>query len=321
MASMRSPQHTLKVILGHLVPTSTSSDELAARKEQLKKAKELCKELAASRSCAPILVRTAWHDSGTYDKANANLPWPDAGGAVGSIITDHEIHAPPNAGLKKAVALYLKPIKDQVPLVSWADLIQMASATAIEVAGGPKINMRYGRLDGVPKPVPPPFGLPDAKAPFGGPLKNASDPAEHLRYVFYKYGMTDGEIVALSGAHTLGRAFKDRSGTVEEGYTGGTKYTAKGAANLEKSETAGGRSWTKDWLKFDNSYFTDMAKQDQECIAFETDKVLMTDPGFRTFFADFANSQESFFSAYAAAHKKLSELGSKFEPAEGISGI
>lgn len=316
-----SPQRTLRVILGHIAPCSCSSDDLEKKKEQLLKAKQLCKELVLSKSCAPILVRTAWHDSGTYDKANAGKPWPEAGGAIGSIITEHEINAPPNAGLKKAVTMYLKPIKDQVPLVSWADLIQMASATAIEVAGGPNIPMKYGRVDGVPKPVPPPFGLPDALPPFGGPLKNASDPAEHLRYVFYKYGMDDRDIVALSGAHTLGRAFKDRSGTVEEGYTGGTAYTKKGAANLEKSETAGGRSWTKNWLKFDNSYFADMAKADPDCVAFPTDKVLVTDPGFKPHFELFAKDEAAFFAAYAHSHKKLSELGSKFDPPAGITGI
>jgi L-ascorbate peroxidase len=41
----------------------------------------------------------------------------------------------------------LQPIKDQVPNVSWADLMQMASALAVEDAGGPKIDMRYGRED------------------------------------------------------------------------------------------------------------------------------------------------------------------------------
>lgn len=33
------------------------------------------------------------------------------------------------------------------PLVSYADLYQMASAVSIEHAGGPKINMKYGRKD------------------------------------------------------------------------------------------------------------------------------------------------------------------------------
>merc|ERR1712187_980844 len=111
---------------------------------------------------------------------------------------------------------------------------------------------------------------------------------------------------------TIGRAFKDRSGTVEEGYLSGTAYTSKGCPVLEKSETAGGRSWTKNWLKFDNSYFTDMSKNDPDCITFPTDAVLMTDPGFKPHFDLFARDQAAFFAAYAQSHKKLSELGTKW---------
>jgi len=299
----------------------------AAEKQKraaLLKAQRMVRELIAKKSAGPILVRLAWHDSGTYDKSRATMPWPDAGGAVGSIRFDHEILAGPNAGLKKAINAYLKPIKDQVPDISWADLIQMASAASIEGMGGPKIPMRYGRLDGEPKHVDPPFGLPDAKPPFGGGakgLKNPEDPAEHLRFVFYKYGMNDRDIVALSGAHTIGRAFKDRSGTVEEGYLGGTVYTKRGCPYLENSETAGGRSWTKDWLTFNNSYFTDMLSNDADTLSFPTDLVLMDDPGFAPHFREFAGSEAAFFTAYAASHQKLSELGSKFEPPKGISGI
>merc|ERR1712217_480338 len=122
----------------------------------------------------------------------------------------------------------------------------------------------------------------------------------------------DRDIVALSGAHTLGRAFKDRSDTVAEGYTSGTAYTAKGCPFLQNSETAGGRPWTKTWLTFDNTYFSEMAAQDKNCISFHTDKVLMTDPGFKQHFAEFARSEAAFFEQYAKSHKKLSELGAKF---------
>ena len=285
--------------------------EAAKRYEAaLNKARELCTRLVAEKSCAPILVRLAWHDSGTFDNREEK-PWPEMGGAIGSIRTAHEINAGPNAGLKGALDSLLRPIKQACPQLSWADLIQLASATAIEASGGPKIPMTYGRVDGLPsEPMPAPFGLPDAKPPFGGP--EPDDPAAHLRYVFYKYGMDDRDIVALSGAHTLGRAFKDRSGAVDDGFDGGSEYTKKGCPFLQNSKTTGGRPWTKHWLKFDNSYFTDMPEDDPECVAFPTDKVLMSDPDFKAHFVEFAESQSAFFKQYAVSHKKLSELGSKF---------
>ena len=104
--------------------------------EELKKAKALVKELVKEKSCAPILVRLAWHDSGTYDNRETKS-WPEMGGAIGSIRTTHEITAGPNAGLKTALDGLLAPIKKVCPSLSWADLIQLASATAIEVSGGP----------------------------------------------------------------------------------------------------------------------------------------------------------------------------------------
>jgi len=285
------------------------------KKADLQKAKGLVVDLVKAKSCAPILVRLAWHDSGTFDKANAGKAWPNAGGAIGSIITDHEINAGPNAGLKKAITAYLQPIKDAVPGVSWADLIQLASATAIEVEGGPKIPMKYGRKDGVPSELQPaPFGLPG--------VCFDEDPVAHLKKVFYKYNMDDKDIVTLSGAHTLGRAFKDRSGTVQEGSTGPfTEYTKRGCPMMASSLTAGGRSWTKNWTKFDNSYFSDMSKNDPQCIAFPTDTCLMKAPEFKPHFEQFAKDQNSFFEAYKVSHKKLSELGCAFDPPEGITGV
>ena len=72
-------------------------------------------------------------------------------------------------------------------------------------------------------------------------------------------GFDDREIVALSGAHTIGRAFAERSGTVSEGYgpKKGSVYTkpthvARGDGK-KGIGMAGGRSWTKQWLTFDNS--------------------------------------------------------------------
>jgi cytochrome c peroxidase len=48
-----------------------------------------------------------------------------------------------------------------------------------------------------------------------GRLPDASKTQKHLRDIFYRMGFNDQEIVALSGAHALGRCHTDRSG-----YTG-----------------------------------------------------------------------------------------------------
>lgn len=217
------------------------------------------REFIDEENCHPILVRLAWHDSGTYDASLAHR-WPECGGANGSIRFDVELAHGANAGLKKAV-LYLEPFKEKFSGLSWADLIQLAGATALELAGGPRSPVRYGRVDvESPAGCPPEGRLPSAYPPFPGGV----DAATHLRQVFGRMGFSDAEIVALSGAHTLGRAFKERSGAVSEGYgkDAATRFThpdtnrprADGAKGLGMP---GGRSWTERWLAFDNSYYTD----------------------------------------------------------------
>jgi len=282
-------------------------------------------EFINDTNCAPILIRLAWHDSGNFDKRISE--WPACGGANASIRFQPELGFGANAGLVKAVS-YLKKFKEKYPDVSWADLIQMASATAVEVTGGPVIAMKYGRLDAPDASACPDpksrgtgdnAGLPDAMAPFGC---GATDAPTHLRNIFYRMGFDDEGIVALSGAHTLGRAFKDRSGTVDNSYgdKGATKYTkseciARGDG-AEGVGMSGGKSWTSNWLTFDNSYFQYLKKQkDEDLIWFPTDAALHKDEKFKEFFDRFAESQVAFFESYATAHKKLSELGSKFEGA------
>jgi L-ascorbate peroxidase len=162
-------------------------------------------------------VRLAWHDSGTYDASIA--AWPACGGANGSIRFGVELEHNANAGLIKGVTVYLAPIAKRHPSISYADLLQLASATSVAHAGGPVIPMRYGRVDAPTEAQCPESGrLPDAAAPFGGDTPMAApDAATHLRKVFYRMGFNDAEIVALSGAHTIGRAFKERSGTTPHG--------------------------------------------------------------------------------------------------------
>jgi len=125
----------------------------------------------------------------------------------------------------------------------------------------------------------------------------------------------DEEIVALSGAHTFGRAYKDRSGEGAEKtkFTDGSKQMR--FDGKEAKYQPGGSPWTEKWLIFDNSYFQTIPDPDSdpELLKLSTDCTLFDDDDFKPFAEKFRDSQEAFFESYAKAHKKLSELGSKFE--------
>nr|ABB88581.1 ascorbate peroxidase [Ulva fasciata] len=274
--------------------------------EQLEGATAAIKELIAAKACGPILIRLAWHDAGTYDDSIGAAAWPKCGGANGSIRFDPEILHGANAGLKNALIL-LEPIKAQFPEVGYADLFQLASATAVEVMGGPTIPMKYGRKDATgPDMCHPEGNLPAGAAPW----PTGGDAAGHLRAVFHRMGLSDQDIVALSGAHCVGRAHASRSGLCHKAET---KYTAAGACPMGTAAT-GGASWTPEWTKFDNSYFQVVKDpKDEELLALETDTVLFKDPEFLKYAEKYAEDQDAFFADYAVSHAKLSELGVAWE--------
>lgn len=285
---------------------ATAPADVSAWKQQLKGARADVEALIRSTHANPILVRLAWHDSGTYDSSVAQA-WPKPGGATASIRFKPEISHGANAGLQGAIDL-IEPIKQKYPMVSYADLYQMASAVAVEVAGGPHIPLRYGRLDAdSPEDCTPDGRLPSAGHPFGDGSKT---PADHLRRVFYRMGLDDKDIVALSGAHTLGRARPERSGWgVEQ-----TKYTKDGPGK------PGGQSWTVDWLTFNNGYFKEVkAKRDTDLLILPTDAAVFEDDKFRPYAEKYAEDEAAFFKEYVESHLKLSELGSKFADGTAVT--
>mmetsp|Transcript_17654 Transcript_17654/g.29980 ORF Transcript_17654/g.29980 Transcript_17654/m.29980 type:complete len:294 (-) Transcript_17654:196-1077(-) len=271
--------------------------------------KKHVRDFINEQNCHPIMVRLAWHDSGTY--CARMKKW----GADGSIRFKEELAHGANAGLAKAMS-FVEGFKKKFPELSYADIIQMASAEAISLAGGPEIKMRYGRKDAEQAAVD--GHLPAAMPPF----PSGGDAAGHLRAVFGRMGFSDRDIVALSGAHTIGRAFKGRSGVTDCGFgKAGTRYTSNEnhcARNDGKKGLGmlGGKSWTKNWISFDNSYFKE--KPCPDLLLLPTDDAVRRDPSFRPHFERYARSQYEFFADYAAAHQRLSELGSTFVYPGGV---
>jgi L-ascorbate peroxidase len=268
--------------------------------------------------------------------------WPYCGGANGSIRFDSDLQDSSNSGLAMAVAM-LAPCKQKYPLVSWADLIQMSAVASVHTAQGPFIDLAYGRED-VPidirdmsesqerrfqkkwKPksvtkvtsedmlkrnfprVFPPYPIGEQSA------------AIHLRVFFNRLGLKAQEGVVLCGGHTLGRAFKDRTGVCpfgsgDQGATIFTKSTAPTESMEIKTGIAGGGSWTKNWLKFDNSYFRRPLEdaQNAQLVWLPTDQALIEDAEFRQYFSLYAHDQDRFFVDFMRAFQKISEFGAKFK--------
>ncbi|XP_047943624.1 L-ascorbate peroxidase 3 [Salvia hispanica] len=228
------------------------------------RARRELRALISNKNCAPIMLRLAWHDAGTYD-VNTKT-----GGPNGSIRNEEEYAHGANSGLKIALE-FCEQVKSKCPKITYADLYQLAGVVAVEVTGGPTVSFVPGRKD-------------SKISPKEGRLPDANKGVPHLKEVFYRMGLSDKDIVALSGGHTLGRAHPERSGF--EG------------------------AWTKEPLKFDNSYFQELLKGESEgLLKLSTDLALLDDPDFRRYVELYAKDEDAFFRDYAESHKKLSELG------------
>merc|ERR1719184_328818 len=127
MASRNLHRNRLSKIVGHLHPNNVSAenDYIVKYRERLRALRQELFAFIDEINCNPILVRLAWHDSGTFDRTIGTNKFPLCGGANGSIRFDQELSHGANAGLKKAIN-YLKPFKQRFPEISWSDLIQLA---------------------------------------------------------------------------------------------------------------------------------------------------------------------------------------------------
>ncbi|KAF5637072.1 heme-binding peroxidase [Fusarium sp. NRRL 25303] len=240
-------------------------------------------------SAGPVLVRLAWHSSGTYDVTT------DTGGSNGAGMRyEAEGGDPANAGLQNA-RLFLEPIKRLHPWITYSDLWTLAGVTAIRAMGGPEIDWLPGRTD----------FTDDSKLPPRGRLPDAAQGADHIRDIFYRMGFNDREIVALSGAHSLGRCHTENSGFEGKWVNNPTRFSNQ-YFRLLLSE-----KWTEKTVP--ESGVTQFSSVDpdteEELMMLPTDIALTTDPEFSKYVRLYAEDKELFFNDFKAAFAKLLELG------------
>eukprot|EP00887_Chlorella_sp_A99_P004348 scaffold15.g4348.t1 len=259
-------------------------------------------------SYGPVLVRLAWHSSGTYDKNTGESGGHrGTGGSNGATMRfAPEANWGANAGLAVARDL-LEPVKRKHPWISYSDLWTLGGAVAVEAMGGPHIPWRPGRSDKEENAIP----LPDGRLP------DAGKDAKHIRDVFYRHGgvavlqmgFDDQEIVALSGAHTLGRCHVDRSG-----FDGPWTNAPTTFSNLYFVELVENKWHKRKWdgpLQYQDKSNTLMM--------LPTDMWLVWDKKFRKHTSEYAKDQDKFFADFAAAFSKLLQAAchSRHPPAVG----
>lgn len=134
--------------------------------------------------------------SGTY---NPNAPPGQQGGCNGSIL--YELDWVSNGGLQRFAFPWVwagKQIMDKAypGVLSWADCIALSAAAGVKNAGGPYVNVGYGRPDS---------GVAD---PFTGVSAQTEITKDWtlgpLLAQWQSFGWTASELCILSGAHTFG---------------------------------------------------------------------------------------------------------------------
>jgi L-ascorbate peroxidase len=207
---------------------------------------------------APSHLRLAFHDAGTHDVRTR------VGGANGSIRLIEELRRADNAGWAQPCIELLAEVKRTCPDVSWADLIAIGGAAGVQKCGGPVIEVGLGRVD---------HDQPSTAHMLPGGYEGA----RLLRKMFTRMGLHARDLVALTGAHTLGHVQR--------------------------------QPFTPDIWVFSNSYYIELLAHPADGKMLPSDEALLRDPELRELVELYAANEARFLSDFADAYRRLTWLG------------
>lgn len=171
--------------------------------------------------------------------------------------------------------------------------------------GGPAIPWRAGRKDVADerKVIP----LPDGRLPNAN-MGCAAATNGHVRDIFGRMGFNDQEIVALLGAHALGRCHTDASGFWGPWTNAETTFSNEYFRLLleekwTQKKTHEGKAWTGP-LQYE--------AQQGQLMMLPSDLWMLQDAEFKKYVQLYAKDEAVFFRDFAAAFSKLLELGVSF---------
>lgn len=208
-----------------------------------------------SKTLAPSILRLVFHDVMSGGSITANME--------DTHNLSLELQKPVNHNLEMAIK-FIQSIKNKVQNepYSYRDILYLAGATAVEITNGPYIEI-----------IIPSFsdklfieiGIPEEHETFNSFYKK-----------FEQLGLSKKEMIALMGAHTLGKE--------------------------------NNKPFTNDPFTFDNSYFKRLLhfEEDNTLSSFlKTDWELLQDEDSKQYIQEFAHLEESFFETFKKAYLKM----------------
>ncbi|XVF13899.1 hypothetical protein REPUB_Repub09cG0009400 [Reevesia pubescens] len=202
-----------------------------------------------------------------------------------------------------------KAVEAKCPrIVSCADILAIATRDVIVLAGGPSFNVELGRRD----------GLVSKASRVAGKLPEAKFNLSQLNTIFAKNNLTQTDMIALSGAHTVGFShcspFANRlysfspSSSVDPDMDPVYAQQLKEACpqNVDPSIAIDMDPVTP--RAFDNQYFKNLVSKKG---LFTSDEVLFTNPASKPTVVRFSKKQNIFKEAFIIAMRKLGRVGVK----------
>ncbi|KAF8399326.1 hypothetical protein HHK36_015191 [Tetracentron sinense] len=194
-------------------------------------------------------------------------------------------------------------------IVSCADILATATRNLITMVGGPFYKVRLGRKD----------GFVSKSSRVEGNLPRSSTPMSEIISLFASKGFSVQEMVALTGAHTIGfshcKEFSNRIFGFSKSSPYDPSYNVKFAeglrkacANFHKNPTMSVFNDVLTPNKFDNMYFKNLPRG---LGLLASDHAMLVDPRTKPYVEMYAANQTSFFEAFSRAMEKLSIYGIK----------
>ncbi|CAN6220259.1 unnamed protein product [Urochloa humidicola] len=194
--------------------------------------------------------------------------------------------------------------------VSCADILALAARDVVSQTGGPYYQVELGRLD----------GKVGTRAVVKHSLPGAGFDLDQLNKLFAANGLTQTDMIALSGGHTIGVTHCDKFVRRLYPFKGSSRGGAGPPMNLSflrqmrqtcplnYSPSAFAMLDAVTPRKFDNGYYQTL-QQMKGLLA--SDQVLFADRRSRATVNYFAANQTAFFDAFVAAMAKLGRIGVK----------